>query len=299
MLWVIFASLSAVFESFRYIVLKKTVDECIYEITSHMYFLSGCLMLFFSWLIGFPRLDSYFWITFLIVLLLNVLAVPMYLKAIQLSEVSLVVPLFSFGAIFSIFLSFLLIQEIPSFVGIIGVLLICFSSYILNTLPEKKSWLEPLKHLLTSRPNILMLTSVLITSIITIYSKVLVQQSDAIFGTALVYLGLGLFFYTFGQKKPLFESKSSFDKGELLVGKRIPKKNVQQILFLSILLVVSVITRNLALILQLVSYVMAFQSITIVFSILLGVLLLKEVKTQGKGFAIPIMVLGLLLVATI
>jgi hypothetical protein len=42
---------------------------------------------------------------------------------------------------------------------------------------------------------------------------------------------------------------------------------------------------------------MAFQSISIIFSILLGVILLKEVKTQGKGFAIPIMGLGLVLVA--
>lgn len=261
-----------------------------------MYFLSGVLMLFFSWLIGFPSLNSYFWITFITVLLLNALAVPMYLKSIQISEVSLVVPLFSFGAIFSIFLSFLLIQEIPSLIGIIGVLLICFGSYVLNSPFEKNSRFEPLKQLLVSRANILMLISVLITSIITIYSKVLVQQSDVIFGTALVYLGLSLFFYSFGFRKS-FHRDYSFDKRELILGENKPNKSFQAIFFLSVLLVLGVITRNLALILQQVSYVMAFRSISIIFSILLGIILLKEVKTQGKGFAIPIMGLGLVLVA--
>ncbi|UCG00435.1 MAG: EamA family transporter [Candidatus Heimdallarchaeota archaeon] len=293
----IFASLSAIFESFRYILLKKSVITNIHQFTCHMYFLSGTLMLFFSWLIGFPSLNSYFWMTFIIVLLLNTLAVPMYLKAIQLSEVSLVVPLFSFGAIFSIFLSFLLIQEIPSLIGMIGVLLICLGSYVLNSPSGKNSWLEPLRQLLVSKTNILMLISVLLTSIVTIYSKVLVQQSDVIFGTALVYLGLGLFFYSFGFRNSSHRGYLFDNREELILEENIPKKTFQVIFFLSVLLVLSVITRNLALILQKVSYVMAFRSISIIFSILLGVILLKEVKTQGKGFAIPIMGLGLVLVA--
>jgi len=127
----------------------------------------------------------------------------------------------------------------------------------------------------------------------------LVQESDAFFGTVLVYLGLGLFFYSFGTRKPLRRERSLFDKEKPIPRESISNKNFQQIFFLSILLVLSVIARNLALILQLVSYVMAFRSISIVFSILLGILLLKEVKTQGKGFAIPIMGLGLLLVASV
>jgi drug/metabolite transporter (DMT)-like permease len=80
----------------------------------------------------FPAIGSSFWLPFLVTALLNILIQNLDIKAKQIEDVSIVVPLASTSPVFLLLTSYLILGEWPSVWGYYGVVLVAVGSYVLN-----------------------------------------------------------------------------------------------------------------------------------------------------------------------
>lgn len=113
--------------------------------------------------------------------ILNCVAFLLYLRAIQISEISSVVPLIAFTSMFLLIISPIMIGEIPTVYGFIGVVLIIAGSYILNIEKGQRKLTEPLKRLLTNKGSRLMLLTAFIWSITSNIDKIGIKNSSPLF----------------------------------------------------------------------------------------------------------------------
>lgn len=126
--------LSALFWSFfdltRKLCLKKTTSEFLLLIFSF------CQIIIFGvWCIfEFPTLliNDYIWIGGLLIII-NIISAIVFLKSLDLSDISMTIPLLSFSPLFSAFFSFYLLSEKITTYQYLGVFLIVFGTMTLYT----------------------------------------------------------------------------------------------------------------------------------------------------------------------
>ena len=133
MIWLVFAFLTAFFESMKDVFSKKSlkdVDEYIVALALRLFSLPFLLPLLFF--VEMPDLGEKFWVTLFVAGALNVLATILYMKAIKHSDLSVAVPMITFTPLFLLATSPLIVGEFPNFIGFVGVILIVLGSYTLN-----------------------------------------------------------------------------------------------------------------------------------------------------------------------
>ncbi len=79
-----------------------------------------------------PELDRTFWTIVAFLLPLEICAIILYMKALQISPKSLAVPFLSLTPVFTIATSFLILGEFPDVSGLLGILLIVAGAFCLN-----------------------------------------------------------------------------------------------------------------------------------------------------------------------
>ncbi|HEU4389436.1 MAG TPA: EamA family transporter, partial [Blastocatellia bacterium] len=138
-------------------------------------------------------------VTFLIYLLIDVslvgIANVLYFRALQISPLSLCMPFIAFTPIFLIPTGWVLLNELPTKVKLIGVVLIVVGSLIMHRQLFAVSWAEPLKAIIRERGSRYMLMVAFIFSLTNPLDAKLVRMSHA-FTHAFVF-GLS-FFIMFG-----------------------------------------------------------------------------------------------------
>lgn len=139
------------------------------------------------------QLPAEFWLALVVGGGLNVAATLLYIKAIQLSDLSLTLPLLSLTPVFLLFTSPLLVGDIPSPAGYLGVILIFLGTYLLGLSRSTGFW-TPFKALLQDQGARLMFLVALIWSIAANMDKIGVQASNVFFWAASVqvFISLGL-----------------------------------------------------------------------------------------------------------
>ncbi|PIP41187.1 MAG: hypothetical protein COX19_04205, partial [Desulfobacterales bacterium CG23_combo_of_CG06-09_8_20_14_all_51_8] len=95
--------------------------------------------------VNVPPLDRVFYLTFLVLLPLNAVPLFMYIRAIQVSPLSLTVPYLAFTPVFMIATGFLFLGEMPDIWGFVGIGAVCAGSYVLNMDLRNLSLLGPLR----------------------------------------------------------------------------------------------------------------------------------------------------------
>ncbi len=150
--WFYLAVLSALFQSIYDIFIKhisKKSDPCVAVWAIK---LSSCIVLApFLVLKGIPHLDSTFVQLLCLTAALNVGAYIAYMRAIEKSDLSLILPLQMFTPLVVLLVSPVLIGEVPGFLGVCGVLLIVCGSYCLNLKAARRGVLLPFQMLLNNR----------------------------------------------------------------------------------------------------------------------------------------------------
>ena len=73
-------------------------------------------------LFGIPHLNNIFWTVVILRLVFDTVATALYIKALQISPLSLAIPMLSFEPVFLIFTQIFINHLFPSFLGIAGVL---------------------------------------------------------------------------------------------------------------------------------------------------------------------------------
>ncbi len=194
------------------------------------------------------------------------------------------IPLLSFTPAFTILTSFLILKEIPSERGILGIILVVIGAYILNSesISFKKIF-EPLKRIISKKELVYALIVAFLYSISTNYDKVVVLNSDQVFGAAATcfFVALLLTILLLTKKDVSFKAY---------------KGNLPNAALGGIFNAVSLIFINTALTMQIVPYVSSIKRTAVLFGVLYGMLLFRE-KNIGKRFlGAFIMVVGAVLI---
>ena len=113
----------------------------------------------------------------------------LYTRALQISPLSLTVPLLSLTPVFTILTSFLILGESPDRSGVCGILLIVVGAYFLNVDLSKKGILQPIKAVWIERGSLLMICVAFIYSITSNLGKLAIHHSSPAFMVAF-YLPL-------------------------------------------------------------------------------------------------------------
>jgi len=284
MVWFIFAMLGAFFDATYYTLIKKNLQNINQYVLSTGVFLASSIVLFvISIFRGFPEIGSAFYSSVFATGVLNVIAAVLYFKALKITDLSLAMPMISFTPVFLILTSFLLLREFPTIFGLIGIFLIVFGSYVLNTTKNCSKLFEPIKSIFINRGTFFMLIVAFLFSISSNFDKLVVQNSDPIFSSAMVFLFLGISFLILSSIKA---------KNELINS----KKHLGKFLLVGMVLSLAAITINIAFTMQIVPYVISLKRLSILFSVVYGGFLFKEKNLLRRSIGALIMLGGVFLI---
>jgi len=284
MLWVLYALLSAFSFATADAFTKKASDDLDnYVLILSRFFYGAPFILLLLLFIPTPKIEAGFWLALIALLPFEILAWVLYIKALKSNQISLVLPFLSFTPAFLVVISFLMLGEIPSLMGLFGIALVVAGAYILNLKNLNGNLFEPFRTILREKGSLYMLIVAFLFSITSSLSKILVQKSSPLFSSAAYLATMALSFLAisfFASKKNIGQLKTGF-KGLLPVG---------------IFYALMVIFHNLAITLTIVPYMMSIKRTSSIFSVLYGHFWFKDENIKMRGFGALIMLLGAVLI---
>lgn len=284
MLWFIFSFFTALFESLKDVFSKnslKNIDEYIVSWSLRFFALPFLIPLLFF--IEIPSLENKFWLALLVSGFLNVIATIFYMKAIKHSDLSITVPMVMFTPLFLLLTSPLIVGEFPTFLGLIGVLLIVLGSYTLNIKQRHEGYLVPFKALLKETGPKLMLLVAFIWSITSNFDKIGVQNSSPIFWA----ISVNIFIILVMLPIMLYKSKRNVQN---------IRTNYKVLFPIGLFSALTLIFQMTAISLTLVAYVISIKRTSVIMSVLFGYLIFKEKDIRERLVGAVIMIVGILFI---
>lgn len=286
MMWMVYAFLTAVFCAFKGVAGKKSLrslDQ--YVVAWFMQIVPGILLVAYFLFMPFPSLGEKFYPALIADCFLSAIAAIWSTKAL-ISEFSVTVPLTAFSPLFLFLTSYLMLGEVPSGSGFVGVVLIVVGAYVLNLSERKNGWKEPFRALVKNNGARLMLGSTFIWSITGNLDKIAVQNSSPIFFVMAESFLIALFIYPFARKGIIKQRKEI-------------RKESNYLAVMGVFALLMLIFQMLAYQETLVVYVIAIKRLSILMSIALGGIIFKEKDIRTKLVGGAIMVLGVLFITVL
>lgn len=284
MVWFLFAILGALSDATYYASIKKLVKELDQYVLASGVFLSASVVLFLiSYVVGLPAIGPGFYSAVLVTVILNIASAILYFKALKVTDLSLAMPMVAFTPVFLIFTSFVLLNEFPTLYGMAGIFLIVLGSYVLNTGKNKAGLLDPFKEIIRNKGILFMLFVAFLYSISSNFDKIVVLNSDPVFGSSMVFLMLGLsfLFISFAKKREVVKAY---------------RENAHKFILVGMVIAFVAIPINIAFTMAIVPYVISLKRLNILFSVLYGGLLFKEKDIAKRLFGALLMVVGTILI---
>jgi drug/metabolite transporter (DMT)-like permease len=235
---------------------------------------------FLSW----PDLDRTFWLAVVAALPLEVVATLLYMRALKVCHLSLCIPFLAFTPVFLIFTGWLLLGEGLNRWGITGTLLIAVGSYILSLGGGHTGFWGPVKALARETGARLILLVAGIYAFTSALGKMAILHSQpAFFGVAypLLFSGLMLTVYPLSNPRPGPALGARYRWG----------------LIMGVFLAGSIFCHVYGMSLAPATYLIAVKRTSILFSVLLGGLWLKERPFLPRLLGAGLMCAGVLLIA--
>lgn len=284
MLWFLFASLTAIFESLKDVTSKyglKNINE--YIVSWALMFFTLPLLLPLLFFIRIPELGSKFELALLIGGSLNIVAIIFFIKAIKISDLSIAIPLIAFTPLFLLITSPLIIGEYPTWIDAIGIFLIVIGSYILNLKEKEKGYLVPLKALVTEKGSKLMLLVAFIWSITSAVDKLGIENSSPTFWAIANYSFIAIAMLPI----MLFKAKHSL--------KQIPQ-NLLTLIPIGLFQGAAILLQMQAISMTLVAYVISVKRLSALITVLLGYLIFHEQGIKARATGAAVMIAGVLVI---
>jgi len=234
--------------------------------------------------IPLTQLPGNFWLVVLIVFPLDMLAMYFYLQALKKGNISLVSPLLSFTPLLMWLTGWLIIKEIPSIIGGLAILLIVLGTYWLNIDFGNTKFVYTIKKLFHEPGAKYMLATAIIWAITGSFAKLAINYSSAI-TWSIAYKTVVAFTFLL-----------------VIIFKLKEMKKYTRIVWLILLIIglaggAEQFFISKALSLTLATYAMAIKRTSILFSILLGWLVLKEEKIKQRLTGAILMIAGIFLIS--
>jgi|WetSurMetagenome_2_1015567.scaffolds.fasta_scaffold32582_4 drug/metabolite transporter (DMT)-like permease len=304
MFWALLSGIGACCDAAYYIVNKKFLQK---QVTPDLlaaagFLVASLLLLAIAFFRGIPQLGPDFLPAVVSTCAINVLGTTLAFRALKSTDLSLAVPMLSFTPLFLLVTAALMLGEIPSVIGITGILVIVTGSYILNTAAEHTSLFDPFRAMIT-HPGILNMLFVSFLYAIAIgFDKMVVLNSDIVFGSGIVFFILGTaFLIIFVITWAIVSRRNPVSPGPEPVPPRVsPFLHARDLLGAGIaigtLLTIEAIVINTAYLGQIVPYVSAIKRMSILFTVVYGTLVFREQEVLRRITGASLMVLGVVLI---
>ncbi len=287
MLWFFFALGGAVSQAVYAGMVKRLLTEKqIYPLAGFSFlfaslFLSGIVLI-----LGVPSIGPGLAPAVLGTVAINIIATTLLFRALTKSDLCLCIPMLAFTPVFLLATSFLILGEVPTIAGAIGMLLVASGAYLLHLDLDVRgaSGLKtPFQRLLRDRGVQSMLGVAFLFSISVNFDKQVVENSDPFFGSVFVFFLLAL----------AFLSLSALHRRD----ERSSKSAIPSLLFLAyptvgLVLASEIVMINFAYTMAIVPYVISIKRLAIVFSVLFGLLIFHERFSWARVLGAIIMVAG-------
>lgn len=282
MIWILYSLLVAVFVAFRSVVSKKSLQNLDqYVVAWFIQIIPGILIAFTFLFTEIPYLKNMFFPVLVLDCFLSAVAAVWSTKAL-FSEVSVAIPMVAFTPLFLLATGYLMLGEVPSKAGFVGVILIVAGSYILNYKEKKNGLLKPFRALVKNDGSKLMLGAAFIWSITANLDKIAIKNSSPVFFAMAESFLIALFIFPFARKGLRKQRRAIWEE----------KYHLSLMGVLSALILVF---QMLAVSQTLVVYVNSIKRLSIPITIILGGIIFKEKEIGQKFAGGVIMVVGVLL----
>ncbi len=199
---------------------------------------------------------------------LDTFATVLYFWAIKTGELSKTIPMLCFIPVVQLFVTPIMVHENLSWMGITGVLIVVAGSWVLN-MDQWDNLLSPFKVLFREKSTMMMLGVAIIWGVSSSFHKIGVKQTDALFWGAAEIGLIALFLFPLA----LRSSRQDFVFSKI------------KITFLpAVLSTLTVLSYYTAISLGPVAYVSSVRRLGVLFSMLAGIVLFKEIL-KPVGFA--------------
>jgi len=224
--------------------------------------LFSLLLIFFT---GVPEIKPAFYYSIIVASVIDVIAAWCFLNAIASTQLAKTFPLVAFTPTFLLGTSFFILGELPSILGLAGILLIVCGAYLLRAESIKVGVLEPIKPLLKEKGQRHMLMAAFLFSFLAVFFKKAILNSSPFFAFGVTQLLSTLFLTTLFLKKKTLGAlfKKTADNFKLLF-------------IASIVGFLAGLTLFTAFQLGLAAYVVSVKRTSILFTIILGYIFFRE-----------------------
>lgn len=287
-MWFLLAFLSSFSYSFRRFsekTLAHKVDHFTLGFAVQAFSLPGItLLLFFTDIPNLFSLSGNFWYPLLIIwLIFYPVQAYFYYKSLREGDISYVLPLMSLVPIFTTISSWILLGEVPSMFGFIGIFAIVTGIYSLNIRPQR-SIMSPITHLFRDKPSLYMIINCICLATGSTLDKIAVHASNPFFYSFINTVGATIV---------------------LLVIARITnptvhvsvKENGKSFTIVGVLQAIAFTSYITALNTGIVAYVSAIKNASVIFSSIWGFIFLKEAFNRYKLTALIFIAIGLVCIA--
>lgn len=127
---------------------------------------------------GIPSLNMMFLVGVVGSVIFYTVSTIIQFRAMKVADLSAIYPLVVLGPILTLIVAFLPpLNEKPSFIAIIGVLVTLFGTYVLNVSNAKEGLLKPIKLLFENKASALMIMSVFLGSVVIVFDKLAINNT--------------------------------------------------------------------------------------------------------------------------
>ena len=231
------------------------------------------------------HLEAGYWMPALPTIVCNAVANAMFVRALQLSDLSLSVPYLSLTPVMAMATGWAVVGEIPTTLGMIGVFTIGVGALVLNPGKSEGGRFRPLHTLLNERGSMVMLGVGALWSIAVAFDKAAVAQSSPLTHAAVLALTGGILLELLRRRTPSHQFMDRFRRGWIAV--TVTTGAITLAMF----------TQLVAFELIEVAYVEAIKrSIGLVGSVLVGWLVFRESNITQRLFGVCVMAVGVCLI---
>jgi len=242
----------------------------------------GVMLLPFTLYFAVVQIPAEVWIYMFLLMPLEVFAMWLYIRAIQIAPLHLTLPYLAFTPMFNILTGYVFLDEVITWDGVLGIFLIVAGTYILNIDRLTRSWrsvLEPVAAVFKIQGSRWMLIVATIYSFTSVLSKdAMSHTKPEIFGAFYYsFIGVVLLFAIYIHKPAAIREVKLRPKSYGLVG-----------LFMAIM----VVTHFIAIAHIEVAYMVAVKRTSLLFGMLLGAWMFRDMSFRQHLPAGIMMVVG-------
>lgn len=298
-IWVPFALLSALSVAIVNIITKKLLsrlEEWLVFYTHCLFAALPGLLLFFF--LEIPKIKPDFYWAVLLASIIDVIALGMMIRAISLGQLAKTFPLIFFTPIFVILTGYLILGEVPTLVGLLGIAVIVVGAWILNLESGEINFFKPLKQIIKQKASRYMLgTAFLFSFTAPLFKKAIVSSSIWFtMATSLILSTLMLTLF-FGIRGNRFFSKSSSRPAGFGIFFALRRRDLGLLIINGIVVLLLMMSICVAFELTIVAYAISVKRLSVLFTIIFSYFFLEEKGLPRNLAAGIIMISGAFLIA--